>query len=104
MPCASPRPAARSSRRPVTDAIRPDTVFLPFHWAGELSANLLTNDAHRPGLRDAGVQGLRRAARAGRATVAEGRRMRRRVVVVGHGMVGSRFVEELVAADPRSSG
>ena len=24
----------------------------------------------------------------------------RRVVVVGHGMVGSRFVEELVAADP----
>ncbi len=24
----------------------------------------------------------------------------RRVVVVGHGMVGSRFAEELVAADP----
>ncbi len=32
----------------VTDAIRPDTVFLPFHWAGELSANLLTNDATDP--------------------------------------------------------
>lgn len=32
----------------VTDAIRPDTVFLPFHWAGELSANLLTTDATDP--------------------------------------------------------
>ena len=32
----------------VTDAIRPDTVFLPFHWAGELSANLLTSDATDP--------------------------------------------------------
>jgi assimilatory nitrate reductase catalytic subunit len=32
----------------VTDGIRPDTVFLPFHWAGELSANLLTNDATDP--------------------------------------------------------
>ena len=30
------------------DAIRPDTVFLAFHWAGELSANLLTNDATDP--------------------------------------------------------
>ena len=33
---------------PVTATIRPDTVFLPFHWAGELSANLLTNDATDP--------------------------------------------------------
>ena len=32
----------------VTEAIRPDTVFLPFHWAGDLSANLLTNDAVDP--------------------------------------------------------
>ncbi len=32
----------------VTDGIRPDTVFLPFHWAGELSANLLTSDATDP--------------------------------------------------------
>lgn len=32
----------------VTDGIRPDTVFLPFHWAGDLSANLLTNDATDP--------------------------------------------------------
>ena len=49
MPCASPPPAAPSSRPPpVTDGIRPDTVFLPFHWAGDLSANLLTNDATDP--------------------------------------------------------
>ncbi len=32
----------------VTGAIRADTVFLPFHWAGDLSANLLTNDAVDP--------------------------------------------------------
>ncbi len=39
---------ARSRPARVTGAIRPDTVFLPFHWAGELSANLLTNDAVDP--------------------------------------------------------
>jgi assimilatory nitrate reductase catalytic subunit len=32
----------------LSDGIRPDTVFLPFHWAGDLSANLLTNDATDP--------------------------------------------------------
>jgi len=32
----------------VTDAIRPDTVFMPFHWSGVGSANLLTNDATDP--------------------------------------------------------
>nr|WP_242496546.1 molybdopterin oxidoreductase family protein [Xylanimonas protaetiae] len=31
-----------------TDTIRPDTVFLPFHWSGEGSANLLTTDAVDP--------------------------------------------------------
>lgn len=31
-----------------TDAVRPDTVFLPFHWSGEGSANLLTTDAVDP--------------------------------------------------------
>jgi assimilatory nitrate reductase catalytic subunit len=30
-------------RAHVTDAIRPDTVFTPFHWGGVSSANLLTN-------------------------------------------------------------
>ena len=47
MPCASPPPAPRRPPPP-DDGIRPDTVFLPFHWAGDLSANLLTNDATDP--------------------------------------------------------
>ncbi|MGW2559896.1 molybdopterin oxidoreductase family protein [Streptomyces sp. NPDC001514] len=32
----------------VTDAIRPDTVFMPFHWAGDGRANTLTNPALDP--------------------------------------------------------
>ncbi|AUG77121.1 assimilatory nitrate reductase catalytic subunit [Kitasatospora sp. MMS16-BH015] len=32
----------------LTTAIRPDTVFMPFHWPGEGSANLLTNPALDP--------------------------------------------------------
>jgi assimilatory nitrate reductase catalytic subunit len=32
----------------VSDDIRPDTVFVAFHWAAELSANVLTNDATDP--------------------------------------------------------
>jgi len=32
----------------VTDTIRPDTVFVPFHWAGRQRANLLTRDALDP--------------------------------------------------------
>ncbi|MFE3494104.1 molybdopterin oxidoreductase family protein [Streptomyces sp. NPDC059175] len=32
----------------VTDAIRPDTVFMPFHWAGGGRANTLTNPALDP--------------------------------------------------------
>ena len=32
----------------VTDRIRPDTVFVPFHWAGQGSVNRLTNDATDP--------------------------------------------------------
>jgi assimilatory nitrate reductase catalytic subunit len=27
----------------VTKTIRPDTVFIPYHWAGKQSANLLTH-------------------------------------------------------------
>ena len=41
----------------VVATIRPDTVFVPFHWVG---ANRLTNDALDPCQPDAGVQGLRR--------------------------------------------
>ncbi|WP_236683826.1 molybdopterin oxidoreductase family protein [Demequina flava] len=32
----------------VSEAIRPDTVFMPFHWPGVGSANRLTNDATDP--------------------------------------------------------
>ena len=32
----------------ITDGIRPDTVFMPFHWAGEGRANTLTNPALDP--------------------------------------------------------
>jgi assimilatory nitrate reductase catalytic subunit len=32
----------------VTRAIREDTVFVPFHWGGARSANLLTNPALDP--------------------------------------------------------
>jgi assimilatory nitrate reductase catalytic subunit len=35
-------------RARLTDAIRPDTVFVPFHWAGRQRANLLTSDALDP--------------------------------------------------------
>jgi assimilatory nitrate reductase catalytic subunit len=34
------------ARAVLSDSVRPDTVFMPFHWAG--SANLLTNDALDP--------------------------------------------------------
>ncbi|WP_353953202.1 molybdopterin oxidoreductase family protein [Knoellia sp. S7-12] len=32
----------------ITDSIRPDTVFMPFHWAGAESVNRVTNDATDP--------------------------------------------------------
>ncbi|MEY9875897.1 assimilatory nitrate reductase catalytic subunit [Streptacidiphilus sp. MAP12-33] len=32
----------------ITDAIRPDTLFMPFHWAGPGRANTLTNPALDP--------------------------------------------------------
>ena len=32
----------------ITSDIRPDTVFVPFHWPGESSANRVTNDALDP--------------------------------------------------------
>ena len=32
----------------VTEAIRPDTVFVPYHWAGPVAANVLTIDALDP--------------------------------------------------------
>jgi assimilatory nitrate reductase catalytic subunit len=44
----STRRGAALLRTRVTDAIRPDTVFVPFHWAGKGRANLLTSDALDP--------------------------------------------------------
>ena len=35
-------------RARLTTTIRPDTVFVPFHWAGRGRANLLTSDALDP--------------------------------------------------------
>ncbi|NHC12953.1 molybdopterin oxidoreductase family protein [Motilibacter deserti] len=35
-------------RARVTDSIRPDTVFVPFHWGGRAAANALTNPALDP--------------------------------------------------------
>ncbi|HVQ89624.1 MAG TPA: molybdopterin oxidoreductase family protein [Mycobacteriales bacterium] len=35
-------------RAALTDTIRPDTVFAPFHWGGPASANALTNPALDP--------------------------------------------------------
>lgn len=32
----------------ITDAIRPDTVFMPFHWSGAQGVNRVTNDATDP--------------------------------------------------------
>ncbi len=32
----------------VVTTIRPDTIFIPYHWAGKMSANLLTNRALDP--------------------------------------------------------
>lgn len=43
----SARGSARAIAR-VTDTVRPDTVFMPFHWAGDGSANRVTNDATDP--------------------------------------------------------
>ena len=43
----SRRGAARGRVR-VTDTVRADTVFMPFHWGGAGSANLVTNPALDP--------------------------------------------------------
>jgi len=43
----SRRGSARVAVR-ITDTVRPDTVFLPFHWGDEGAANLLTNDELDP--------------------------------------------------------
>ncbi len=43
----SRRGAAEGLAR-ITETIRPDTIFMPFHWGGSSSANLVTNPALDP--------------------------------------------------------
>jgi assimilatory nitrate reductase catalytic subunit len=42
------RRGAAVGRVRLTESIRPDTVFMPFHWGGRGSANQVTNDALDP--------------------------------------------------------
>jgi assimilatory nitrate reductase catalytic subunit len=42
------RRGAAHARARITDAVRADTVFMPFHWGGRGSANLVTNPALDP--------------------------------------------------------
>ena len=42
------RRAAMTVAAKVVSTIRPDTVFIPYHWAGDQAANLLTNRALDP--------------------------------------------------------
>ena len=73
----------------VVDTIRPDTIFAPFHWGGAMRANTLTDPTLDPVSADACLQGMRRPAQQA------GGQVRRQVVVVGHGLAGTRFVEKL---------
>ncbi len=47
----SSRRGSALGRARVTPDIRPDTVFMPFHWGGRGAANLLTNPALDPASR-----------------------------------------------------
>jgi assimilatory nitrate reductase catalytic subunit len=42
------RRGSAEGRVRITETIRPDTVFMPFHWGGAGSVNLVTNDALDP--------------------------------------------------------
>ncbi len=80
------------------DSMRLDTVFLPFHFAGDARANLLTN---RHSIRRAGcgVQGVRGAVGAG-----PGGGPVSRVVIVGNGMAGARLAESCGGANATRPG
>jgi len=47
----SSRRGRATARARLTPDIRPDTVFMPFHWGGDGAANLLTNPALDPASR-----------------------------------------------------
>ena len=63
----------------IVRTIRPDTVFIPYHWPGSKSANLLTHRTLDPTLQDPRVQvlGLPHPTRGGAAAVGHGERRRR---------------------------
>ena len=42
------RRGAAVGRTAITDTIRIDTIFMPFHWGGAGSVNLVTNPALDP--------------------------------------------------------
>ena len=46
--CITTRRGHAQGRAQVTTTIRPDTLFMPFHWGGKGSANRLTNPALDP--------------------------------------------------------
>jgi assimilatory nitrate reductase catalytic subunit len=53
----------------ITRGIRPDTVFMPFHWGGDGMANAVTNDVVDPrsGMPEFKVTAVSVARAAGRA-------------------------------------
>ena len=105
---ASRPPAARPPhRRGSAATIRPDTVFMPFHWAGDglgQRASPTTPPTRSRGCRSS--RSARSPSPAPTTTWMERGRHEpaRQVVVVGAGMVGHRFVDELVRARPRPAG
>jgi len=48
VPLSTPPFEASVNAGTVTDTIRPDTVFVPFHWGGGTSANALTDPTLDP--------------------------------------------------------
>ena len=99
------RAGAVSAAARLTDAVRPDTVFMPFHWAGAGSANRLTNDATdpisgMPEFKVCAVDAWRPAAAPAPIDDREIGAWHETVVVVGNGMVGARFVEDLLPRTP----
>ena len=72
-------PVARSrSQASVVRTIRPDTVFIPYHWADKKSANLLTHRTLDPRSKIPGVQslGVPHSQGGGPAVLGNGRRPR----------------------------
>ena len=103
----------------VTRDIRPDTVFVPFHWPDEQSANRLTNAALDPTSRmpefkvcAARVDPIAKEPATREAGLRDGTTPKdlkeavlmtspHRLVVIGNGMAGARLVEDVLA---RASG